>query len=55
MLVFLRVMDVSIPKRDGCYIPKCDIPKNDEFLHRQATPHAPTKNRHYNKISIVSH
>ena len=23
-IVFLRVMDVSIPKRDGCYIPKCD-------------------------------
>ena len=41
-VIFLSVMDVSIPK-------------NDEFLHRQATLHAPTENRHYNKISIVSH
>ena len=22
-VIFLSVKDVSIPKRDGCYIPKC--------------------------------
>ena len=40
-VIFLSVMDVSIPK-------------NDEFLHRQVTLHTPTENRHYNKISIYS-
>ena len=23
-VIFLSVKDVSIPKHDGCYIPKCD-------------------------------
>ena len=42
VVIFPSVKDVSIPK-------------NDEVLHRQVTPHAPTENRHYKKISIVSH